>query len=165
MVFCYEHPGRLRQSYHLEYTKNSCNSITKTNLILKWTKDMNRYFSKGDMHVCSVISDFLRPHGLQPASLLCPWDFPGKNTGMGCCFLLQGIEPTSSALAGRFFTTEPPGKPWIQPLNVEVLKAHGWALRSEKVTLELDWVSAWSTPRQSHLSSELWVVSWAWPVP
>ena len=94
MVFCYEHPGRLRQSYHLEYTKNSCNSITKTNLILKWTKDMNRYFSKGDMHVCSVISDFLRPHGLQPTSLLCPWDFPGKNTGMGCCFLLQGIFPT-----------------------------------------------------------------------
>ena len=26
-----------------------------------------------------------------PASLPCPWDFPGKNTGMGCHFLLQGI--------------------------------------------------------------------------
>ena len=94
MVFCYERPGRLRQGYHLEYTKNSCNSTTRTNLILKWTKDMNRYFSKGDMHVCSVMSNFLRPHGLQPASLLCPWDFPGKNTGVGCCFLLQGIYPT-----------------------------------------------------------------------
>ena len=33
----------------------------------------------------------LRPHGLQPARLLCPWDFPGKNTGVGCCALLQGI--------------------------------------------------------------------------
>ena len=30
-------------------------------------------------------------HGLYPASLLCPWDFPDKNTGMGCHFLLQGI--------------------------------------------------------------------------
>ena len=30
-------------------------------------------------------------HGLQPARLLCPWDFPGKNTGMSCHFLLQGI--------------------------------------------------------------------------
>ena len=33
-------------------------------------------------------------YGLQPASLLCPWNFPGKNTGMGCHFLLQGIFPT-----------------------------------------------------------------------
>ena len=30
----------------------------------------------------------LRPHGLEPARLLCPWDFPGKNTGVGCHFLL-----------------------------------------------------------------------------
>ena len=36
-------------------------------------------------------SDSLRPHGLQPARLLCPWDFPSKNTGVGCHFLLQGI--------------------------------------------------------------------------
>ena len=28
------------------------------------------------------------------ARLLCPWDFPGKNTGVGCHFLLQGIFPT-----------------------------------------------------------------------
>ena len=32
----------------------------------------------------SVVSDSLRPHGLQPTRLLCPWDFPGKNTGVGC---------------------------------------------------------------------------------
>ena len=31
------------------------------------------------------------PHALQPAKLLCPWDFSGKNTGEGCHFLLQGI--------------------------------------------------------------------------
>ena len=35
--------------------------------------------------------DSLRPHGLFPIRLLCPWVFPGKNTGMGCHFLLQGI--------------------------------------------------------------------------
>ena len=38
----------------------------------------------------SVVPDSLRPHGLQPTRLLCPWDFPGKDTGMGCHFLLQG---------------------------------------------------------------------------
>ena len=53
---------------------------------------------------------FLRPHGLQPARLLCPWDSPGKNTGVGCHFLPR--ERTRiSCLAGGFFTTEPPGTP------------------------------------------------------
>ena len=46
------------------------------------------------MYVCSVVSDSLGPHGLQPASLPCPWDFSGKNTWVGCHFLLQGIFPT-----------------------------------------------------------------------
>ena len=40
---------------------------------------------------CSVVSDFCDPHGLKPTRLLCPWDFPGKNTGASCYFLLQGI--------------------------------------------------------------------------
>ena len=31
--------------------------------------------------------------GLWPTRLLCPWNFPGKNTGVGCHFLLQGIFP------------------------------------------------------------------------
>ena len=44
------------------------------------------------------------------------WDSPGKNTGLGCHFLLQGIFPTQglnqvSCIAGRFFTSEPPWKP------------------------------------------------------
>ena len=38
---------------------------------------------------CSVVSDSLEPRGLQPARFLSPWDFPGKNTGVGCHFLLQ----------------------------------------------------------------------------
>ena len=40
---------------------------------------------------CSVMSDSLRPQGLQPARLLCPWNVSGKNAGVGCRFLLQGI--------------------------------------------------------------------------
>ena len=40
---------------------------------------------------CSVVSDSLRPHGLQPTRLLCPWDFPGKRTGVGCHCLFQYI--------------------------------------------------------------------------
>ena len=39
----------------------------------------------------SVVPDSLWVHGLQPAGLLCPWDSPGKNTGVGGHFILQGI--------------------------------------------------------------------------
>ena len=42
----------------------------------------------------AVVSDSLQPRGLKPTRLLCPWDFPDKNTGVGCHFLLQGIFPT-----------------------------------------------------------------------
>ena len=43
---------------------------------------------------CSVVSNSLQPQGLQPTRLLCPWESPGKNTGVGCHFLPQGIFPT-----------------------------------------------------------------------
>ena len=39
----------------------------------------------------SVVSDSLQPHELQSARLFCSWDFPGKNIGVTCHFLLQGI--------------------------------------------------------------------------
>ena len=77
------------------------------------------------VHCCSVIQScltFLQSSGLYPARLLCPWDFPGKNTGGDCHFLCPGhpgnlpepgIESASPVLAGRFFTTEPPGKPLV----------------------------------------------------
>ena len=38
---------------------------------------------------CSVVPDSLRPHGLQPIRLLCPWDFPGKDTGASWHVLLR----------------------------------------------------------------------------
>ena len=43
----------------------------------------------------SVMSDSLRHYG--PAWLLCPWDYPGKNTGVGCHALLQGTFPTQGS--------------------------------------------------------------------
>ena len=68
----------------------------------------------------SVVSNSLRPHKLQPPRFLCPWNFPGKNTGVGCHFLLQGsFQPRDrtcvsqvSGIAGVFFTPEPLGKHW-----------------------------------------------------
>ena len=47
-------------------------------------------------HLCHVQSlqlcpTFCDPPGLKPIRLFCPWDFPGKNTGVGCHALLLGI--------------------------------------------------------------------------
>ena len=42
----------------------------------------------------------LRPHELGPARLLCPWNSTGKNTGLVCHFLLQGVFPTQDSNPG-----------------------------------------------------------------
>ena len=70
---------------------------------------------------------FMTP-GLLPTRLLCPSDFPGKNTGVGRHFLLQGIFSTqgslpSPVLAGRFFTPAPPGKPFFPSTKEYLLNA------------------------------------------
>ena len=47
--------------------------------------------------VASVVSDSVRPHRRSPTRLLCPWDSPGKNTGVGCHFLLQCMKVKSES--------------------------------------------------------------------
>ena len=55
-----------------------------------WKPDeANKGFSHLFVFSHSVVSDSLWCHGLQPTRLLCPWDFPGKNTGADCHFLLR----------------------------------------------------------------------------
>ena len=57
---------------------------------------------------------FCNPHGLQPTRLLCPWNFPSKNTEVGCHFLFQGIFPTQGwnlHLLHWQADSLPPGKP------------------------------------------------------
>ena len=51
-------------------------------------------------HVTSVVSDSLQPYGPYPARLLCPWDSPGKNAGVRCHALFQGIFPTQGSNLG-----------------------------------------------------------------
>ena len=47
--------------------------------------------------VASVVSDSMRPHRWQPTRLLRPWDSPGKNSGVGCHFLLQCMKVKSQS--------------------------------------------------------------------
>ena len=60
--------------------------------IIKSPMVMSHYFiktlrAKLLCHVCVTLWT------VWPTRLLCPWDSPGKNTGMGCHFLFQGIFP------------------------------------------------------------------------
>ena len=47
--------------------------------------------------VASVVSNSVRPHRRQPTRLPHPWDSPGKNTGVGCHFLLQCVKVKSES--------------------------------------------------------------------
>ena len=44
----------------------------------------------------SVVFDSFWPHGIQPTKLLCPWNFPSKNIGVSCHFLLSTQESDTS---------------------------------------------------------------------
>ena len=64
--------------------------------------------------------------------LLCPWDFPGKNAGVGGQTLLQGIFPTQGPNlrlfnAGGFFTTEPLRRPFS--CSKQWLGSQFWSMR------------------------------------
>ena len=69
-----------------------------------------------------VVSNSSRPHGLQPTRLLCPWDSPGKSTGVGCHCLLR---PTLKT-AAPFFRPD-------QPENCRTF----WSLKLESQNLFL----------------------------
>ena len=93
--------------------------------------------------MCSVVSNSLRLHGLQPTRLLVAWNFPSKNTGVGCYFLLQGIYPgpgikpaslASAALAGGFFTTVPCGKPTSTPTTQVTVSQYNSPVKETRVS-------------------------------
>ena len=49
---------------------------------------------------CSVLPHSLQPSGQEPTRLLCPWNFPDKNTGVGSHSLLQEIFPIQGLSLG-----------------------------------------------------------------
>ena len=61
-------------------------------------------FSQWWWFSCSVVSTLYNAMDCsQPSRLLCPWDSPGKNTGVGCHFLFQGIFPTQGLNLGLLY--------------------------------------------------------------
>ena len=101
------HPSRSSQStrlssrqisvLHLILRITQCSSFNSSHpllhLLYPQVCSLCLYFYCVCVCVCvySVMSDSLGPHRLQSTWLLCPWNFPGKNTRVGCHFFLQGI--------------------------------------------------------------------------
>ena len=92
-----------------------------------------------------VMSDSVWPYRLQPARLLCPWDSPGKNTGAGCHFLLQGIfltqESNPHLLCLLYWQVgssplAPPGMPYQFPSHSRKYRDGGRSLRECSWTVE-----------------------------
>ena len=55
--------------------------------------------------MASVVSDSVQPHRWQPTRLPDPWDSPGKNTGVGCHFLLQCMKVKSESEVAQLCPT------------------------------------------------------------
>ena len=75
-----------------------------------------------------VVSDSVRPHRRQPTRLPCPWDSPGKNTGVGCHFLLQCRKVKVKSLSLR---------PWEFPGKSTGVGCHCLLRFLSKCTLKL----------------------------
>ena len=108
-----------------------------------------KYLYTIKLHVCQIA--LVVPNSLWPIGLLCPWNSPGKNTGVGCrallqaIFLTQGLNPCLLLLlhwqAGSSLPV-PPGKP---------IKLHGVI----KICIEKNWKELYLDKR--YLGKDIWI--------
>ena len=81
------------------FSKTSLNiwRFTVQSLLKPGLENFEHYFASLCCYVASVVSDSVRPHIWQPTRLHHPWDSPGKNTEVGCHFLLQCMKVKSES--------------------------------------------------------------------
>ena len=90
------------------------------------------------------MSDSVRPHRRQPTRLPCPWDSPGKNTGVGRHFLLQCMKVKSESKVAQSCPSlrdpmdcSPPGSPIHEILQARVLEWGAIAFSTLKASAPL----------------------------
>ena len=92
-----------------------------------------------------VVPDCLWPHGLLPVRLFCPWDSPGKSTGVGCHSLLQGIfliQGSNMSLLhllhwqASSLPAEPPEKPYVY-IGSDQSLSHVWLFATPWIAIDL----------------------------
>ena len=112
----------------------------------RW-KDLNLFiFSCSPCNICcccqvaSVMSDSVRPPRRQPTRLLHPWDSPGKNTGVGCHFLLQRMKVKSESEVAQSCQTlcdpmdcSPPGSSTHGIFQARVLEWGAFAFSASNI--------------------------------
>ena len=97
--------------------------------------------------LCPTLCD---PMDYSPARLLCPWNSPGKNTGVGCHSLLQGnlpnpgIKPSCPGLQADSLPCEPPGK--LSPKQEMQVQSLGQEDPLEKEMAIHSSILAWKIP-------------------
>ena len=73
------------------------------------------------------MSDSVRPHRRQPTRLPCPWDSPGKNTGVGCHFLLQCMKVKVKSLSRVQLLVTPWTAAYQAPLSIGFSRQEYWS--------------------------------------
>ena len=75
------------------------------------------------------MSNSVRPHRWQPTRLPCPWDSPGKNTGVGCHFLLQCMKVKSESEVAQSCPTpsDPTDCTYQAPLSMGFSRQEYWS--------------------------------------
>ena len=120
----------------------------------------------------------MRPHRRQPTRLLCPWDSPGKNTGVGCQFLPQCMKVKSQSEVAQSCLTlsdpmdcSPPGSSVHGIFQARVLEwgaiAFSWynlhTIKFTSLKCTIQWLSIYST-RGMILKCGIFffLVDWTW---
>ena len=105
---------------------------------------------------CSVMPDSLWPHGLDLTRLLCSWNSPGKNTGVGSHSLLQEIFPTQGSNLGLLHCRQIPyplsHQDWHHIPKEPVEVTPTWALGNRQRELCLNcgpWISLYASSSSS----------------
>ena len=94
----------MKRQFNKVYTHMANTHITRYSASLAvrkmQIKTTMQYESESESEVAQSCLTFSNPMDCSPTRLLCPWDFPGKNTGVGCHCLLQRIFPTQGSNPG-----------------------------------------------------------------
>ena len=128
------------------------------------------------------MTDSVRPHRRQPTRVHCPWDSPGKNTGVGCHFLLQCMKVKSESEVAQSCLTlrDPidcslPGSSihgifqarileWVAISFSDVLKAVSLKEEISQSVQSLSRVRFFATPRTAAHQASLSITnSWSQP--
>ena len=100
-------------------------------------------FGNTSVRSCWVEPNSYRTHGVRPIRLLCPWHFPGENTGVGCHFLLQGIFPTQGSNPSLLRADALPSEPAHCEFPRQNTKKRARVLLSGKMIEETEGVLCW----------------------